>query len=168
MQPAMPKKCSDPRTFSIPCTIGKCNFDAMLDLGTSIIVMPSLVYRSLKLGALELTDIVSQLAKRSIAHLLGILEDVLVQVGDMIFPANFYMLDMKDELSSKGPTLILGRSFFKTTKTKIDVYSGTLSMEFGDNRVEYTIFEVVKHPTEKPFNFLFRLYGLPRSNLSRT
>ncbi|RDX75341.1 pol, partial [Mucuna pruriens] len=110
--------------------------------------MPSSVYKSLRLGALELTSIVIQLVNRSIAHPLGILEDVLVQVSNMIFPANFYVLDMKDELSSKGPTLILSRPFLKTSRTKIDVHAGTLSMEFGDNRVEHTIFEVMKHLIE--------------------
>ncbi|RDX84797.1 hypothetical protein CR513_34106, partial [Mucuna pruriens] len=109
----------------------------MLDLGTSINVMPSPVYKSF---------IVIQLENRSIAHLIGILEDVLVQVSDMIFLVDFYVLDMKDELSSKGPTLILGRLFLKTAKTKIDVHAKTLSMEFGVNKVE--IFEATKHPTK--------------------
>ncbi|RDX85535.1 hypothetical protein CR513_33263, partial [Mucuna pruriens] len=66
-----------------------------------------------------------------------ILEDVLVQVSDMIFPTDFYVLNLKDELSSKWPTLILGRPFIKTPKSKIDVHAGTLSMEFGNDRVEY-------------------------------
>ncbi|RDY05224.1 hypothetical protein CR513_10960, partial [Mucuna pruriens] len=136
IQPTIPKNCSDPSTFSVPCTIGKCSFDTMLDLGASTNVMPSLVYRSLRLGALEPTGIVIQLANKSNAHPLGILEDVLVQVSDMILPTDFYVLDIKEELFSKGPTLILGRPFLKTAKTKIDVHAGTLSMEFGDNRVD--------------------------------
>ncbi|RDY06199.1 hypothetical protein CR513_09842, partial [Mucuna pruriens] len=128
IQLAMLKKCSDLGTFFVPCTIGKHNFDATLNLGTLINVMPSSVYRSLRLSALEPTGIVIQLANRSIAHSHGILEDVLVQ----------------EDLSSKGPTLILHRPFLKTTKTKIDVHARTLSME-----VEYTIFEAMKHSTKK-------------------
>ncbi|RDY13639.1 hypothetical protein CR513_01397, partial [Mucuna pruriens] len=35
IQPAMPKKCKDLGTFTIPCTIGECTFvDAMLELGS--------------------------------------------------------------------------------------------------------------------------------------
>ncbi|RDX80795.1 hypothetical protein CR513_38612, partial [Mucuna pruriens] len=119
IQPTMPKKFSDsdPNTFSAPCIIGK----------------------SLILGALEPIGIVVQLANKSIAHLLGILKDMLVQT---------FVLDMKDELSSKGLTLILGKLLLKTTKTKINVHGGTLSMEFGDNRIEYTIFEAMKHSTK--------------------
>ncbi|RDY03861.1 hypothetical protein CR513_12503, partial [Mucuna pruriens] len=136
IHPTMPNKCS------------KYNFDAILDLGVSINFMLSSIYRYLRLDALELTGIVIQLANNNTAYPLGILEDMLVQVSDMIFLADFYVLNMKDELSSKGPTLILGRPFLKTTRTKIDVHGGTLSMEFDDNKVEYNIFEAMKHPIE--------------------
>ncbi|RDX89878.1 hypothetical protein CR513_28327, partial [Mucuna pruriens] len=64
------------------------------------------------------------------------MDDELLQVSDMIFPTNFYVLDMKNELSSKGPPLILGKPFLKTIRTKIDVHGG------------YNIFEAMKHPIE--------------------
>ncbi|RDY09185.1 hypothetical protein CR513_06490, partial [Mucuna pruriens] len=87
----VPKKCRDPGIFSVPCTIGECTFaDAMLDLGASINVMPASIYRSLNFGDLEPTGMTIQLANRSIVQPLGVLEDVLVQVNELIFPANFY------------------------------------------------------------------------------
>ncbi|RDY13941.1 hypothetical protein CR513_01063, partial [Mucuna pruriens] len=79
---------------------------------------------------------------------LGILKDVLVQVNELIFPTDFYVLDMEDETSGKGSTLILECQFFMTTRTKIDVHVRTLLMEFGDNQVQFNIFEVMKYPTE--------------------
>ncbi|RDY01346.1 hypothetical protein CR513_15344, partial [Mucuna pruriens] len=106
---ALPKKCRDPRIFSVPCTIGDCTFaDAMLDLGASINVMPTSIYKSLNCGDLEPTRMTIQLANRSVVQPLGILEDVLVQVDELIFPADFYVLDMEDETLGKGSTLILG------------------------------------------------------------
>ncbi|RDX60336.1 hypothetical protein CR513_61526, partial [Mucuna pruriens] len=145
----LPKKCRDPGIFSVPCTIGNCTFaDAMLDLGASINVMPASTYRSLNFGDLEPTGMTIQLANRSIVQPLGVLEDVLVQVNELIFPADFYVLDMEDETSGKGSTLILGRPFLMTARTKIDVHAGTLSMEFGDTLVQFNIFEAMKHPTE--------------------
>ncbi|RDY09407.1 hypothetical protein CR513_06223, partial [Mucuna pruriens] len=79
IQPTMTKKCRDPDIFTIPCTIGKCTFAyAMLDLGASINVMPSIVYRSLKFGDLEPTSVMIQLANISIVHPLGIIKDVMV------------------------------------------------------------------------------------------
>ncbi|RDX65188.1 hypothetical protein CR513_56170, partial [Mucuna pruriens] len=79
---------------------------------------------------------------------LGILEDVLVQVNKLVFPADFYVLDVEDNAFGKGSTLILGRPFFMTVRTKIDVHAGTLSMEFVDNLVQFNIFEAMKHPTK--------------------
>ncbi|RDY10970.1 hypothetical protein CR513_04433, partial [Mucuna pruriens] len=52
----LPKKCRDLEIFSVPCTIGECTFaDAMLDVGASINVMPTSVYKSLNFGDLEPT-----------------------------------------------------------------------------------------------------------------
>jgi len=71
---------------------------------------------------------------------LAVIEDVLVRVKDLIFPVDFYILDMENESSSHGSTLILERPFFMTARTKIDVHVGTLSMEFGDDAVHFNIF----------------------------
>ncbi|RDX74360.1 hypothetical protein CR513_45913, partial [Mucuna pruriens] len=110
--------------------------------------MPTSVYKSLNFGDLEPTGMTIQLANRSFMHPLGVLEDVLVQVNELIFPTDFHVLDMEDETFGKGSTLILGRPFFMTARTKIDVHVGTLSMEFGDNLVQFNIFEAMKHPTK--------------------
>ncbi|RDY01479.1 hypothetical protein CR513_15180, partial [Mucuna pruriens] len=146
---ALPKKCKDPGIFLVPCTIGECTFvDAMLDLGASINVIPTP-----KLWCLEPTGMTIQLTNRSIIQPLGVLEDVLVQVNELIFPADFYVLDMEDETSKKGSTLILGRPFLMTDKTKIDVHVGTLLMEFGDTLVQFNIFEAMKHSIEDHWPF---------------
>ncbi|RDY14442.1 hypothetical protein CR513_00486, partial [Mucuna pruriens] len=55
---------------------------------------------------------------------------------------------MEDEASAKGSALILGRPFFMAAKTKIDVHVRTLSMEFGDNMVQFNICEAMKYPAE--------------------
>ena len=137
----LPQKCKDPGTFSVPCTIGDCTFtDAMLDLGASINVMHTSVYKSLHLCDLKPIIDVIHLANRSVVIPLGVIEDVLVQVKDLIFPVDFYILDMENESSNHGSTLILGRPFLMTARTEIDVHAGTLSMEFGDDVVHFNIF----------------------------
>ncbi|RDX98048.1 hypothetical protein CR513_19092, partial [Mucuna pruriens] len=133
---ALPKKCRDPRIFSVPCTIGECTFaNAMLDLGPSINVILASIYRALNFGDLEPTRMTIQLANKSIVQPLGVLEDVLVQVNELIFPTDFYVLDMEDETSGKESTLILGRPFLMTARTKIDVHAEMISMEFSDTLV---------------------------------
>ncbi|RDY06529.1 hypothetical protein CR513_09463, partial [Mucuna pruriens] len=65
--------------------------------------MPMSIYISLNFGDLEPTEMTIQLAKISVVQPLGVLKDVLVQVNELIFPTNFYALDMKDETSGKDP-----------------------------------------------------------------
>ncbi|XP_061339424.1 uncharacterized protein LOC133286093 [Gastrolobium bilobum] len=134
----MPEKCNDPGMFTIPCLIGNYKFDdCMLDLGASINVMPKFVYDSLGLGPLHVTAVVIQLANRSSSHLTGLIKDVLVMVNELIFSPN-----------SRLP-IILGRPFIKTATTKIDVYTHTLSLEFDDSIVHFSIFDAMKHSRVK-------------------
>ncbi|KAK4265514.1 hypothetical protein QN277_026560 [Acacia crassicarpa] len=56
---------------------------------------------------------------------------------------------MEDESSSSRSPIILRRPFMKTARTKIDVHSSTLSMEFGDISVNFNIFDAMKHPREE-------------------
>ncbi|XP_073131691.1 uncharacterized protein [Henckelia pumila] len=65
---------------------------AMLDLGASINVIPYSIYCALNLGPLKETRVVIQLADRSNAYPEGVVEDVLVQVKELIFPADLYIL----------------------------------------------------------------------------
>ena len=112
--PQIPEKCKDPGTFSIPCIIGNSKFDnAMLDLGASVSVMPLSIFNSLSLGPLQSTDVVIHLANRSVAYPVGFIEDVLVRVGELIFPVDFYILNMEDGFSQGSVPIILGRPFMQ-------------------------------------------------------
>ncbi|KAL2243765.1 UNVERIFIED_CONTAM: Transposon Ty3-G Gag-Pol polyprotein [Sesamum indicum] len=133
-QRKLPPKCKDPGTFSIPCKIGMIGIKkAMCDLGASINVMPLTIFESLKVGPLKETGVVIQLADRSVVYPEGVLEDVLVQVNELVFPADFYVLDMREDNSPNSTSILLGRPFLKTARTKIDVHSGSLTMEFDDS-----------------------------------
>src|SRR3954471_11631512 len=54
-----------------------------------------------------------------------------------------------DKNKSCSNTIILGRPFMKTAKTKVDVDDGTMSMEFGDIVAKFNIFDAMKHPVEE-------------------
>ncbi|XP_057802485.1 uncharacterized protein LOC131017780 isoform X2 [Salvia miltiorrhiza] len=144
LQRKLPQKCRDPGMFTIPCIIGNKTVErAMLDLGASINVMPYSMYKDLQLGPLKDTRVIIQLADRSTAYPEGVVEDVLVKVNDLIFPVDFYIVDMDD--SAKQSLILLGRPFMKTAKAKIDVDSGMLSFEFDGDVVTFNIFEAMKH-----------------------
>ncbi|XP_027151795.1 uncharacterized protein LOC113766400 [Coffea eugenioides] len=126
LQRKLPPKCGDPGMFMIPCKIGNTPIrKAMLDLGASINVMPKTIFTSLNLGPLKETAIIIQLVDRTNAYPEGLVEDVLVQVNELVFPADFYILDMRDEKSLNPSPILLGRPFLSTARTKIDVNEGT-------------------------------------------
>ncbi|XP_027156892.1 uncharacterized protein LOC113758056 [Coffea eugenioides] len=142
LQRKLPPKCEDPDMFTIPCKIGNTPIrKAMLDLGASINVMPKTIFASLNLGPLKETAIIIQLTDRTNAYPEGLVEDVLVQVNELVFPADFYILDMGDEKSLNPSPILLGRPFLSTVRTKIDVNEGTFSMKFDGETVNFNIFE---------------------------
>nr|XP_012466334.1 unnamed protein product [Gossypium raimondii] len=128
---------------------------AILDLGASINVMPRSIYDRVQLGALKDTGLIIQLADRSNAHPDGVLEDVLVQVNELVFPADFYVLDMGASDNSVDVPLLLGRPFHKTARTKIDVHKGNLTMEFDGEIIKFNIFDAMRYPTD--INSVFTL-----------
>ncbi|XP_010246599.1 PREDICTED: uncharacterized protein LOC104589861 [Nelumbo nucifera] len=145
----LPEKHADPYMFTLPCVIGNKRIErAMLDLGASINVMPYSIYCALNLGPLKEIGVVIQLADRSNAYPEGIVEDVLVHVNDLIFPADFYILKMEEDTITSSAPLLLGRPFMNTAKIKIDVDEGTLSVEFDGEIVKFNIFEAMKYPNE--------------------
>ncbi|XP_071933992.1 uncharacterized protein [Coffea arabica] len=130
LQRKLPPKCGDPGMFTIPCRIGNTLIGkAMLDLGASINVMPKSIYASLNLGPLKETGIIIQLADRTNAYPDGLIEDVLVKINELVFPADFYVLDMEDEHSRDPSPVLLGRPFLSTARTKIDVNKGRDELE---------------------------------------
>ncbi|KAK4401042.1 hypothetical protein Sango_1210300 [Sesamum angolense] len=97
---------------------------------------------------LESQGVVIQLADRSIAYPVGVLEDILVQVNELIFPADFYVLDMTENTSPNSTSILLGRPFLKTSKTKIDVDARILSMEFDNEVVSFNIGGVTQNSSD--------------------
>jgi len=59
---------------------------ALCDLGSSVSLIPYLIFKRLGLGEFRPTSISLQLADRSIIYPLGILEDVPIKVGDFYVP----------------------------------------------------------------------------------
>ena len=90
--------------------------------------MPYSIYASLNLGPLEETGIIIQLADRSNIRPKGIVEDVLVQIENLVFLADFYVIEMGHDVSPNSTPILVGRPFLKTAQTKIDVHNGSLSM----------------------------------------
>ncbi|XP_016500138.1 uncharacterized protein LOC107818610 [Nicotiana tabacum] len=118
------EKLSDPRSFTIPCTIGNYAFaKALCDLGASINLMPLAIYKKLGIRRARPTSMLRHMVDRTVKRPSGILDDVLVQVGKFVFPADFVILDCRID---KEILIILGRPFFPTRRSLIDCETGEL------------------------------------------
>ncbi|CAN6685860.1 unnamed protein product [Malus baccata var. baccata] len=72
----------------------------------------------------------------------------VVKVNHLIFPADFYVLEMDKSDHTPSLPILLGRPFMKTARTKIDVFNGTLSMEFDGEVVNFNLSDSIKYPSE--------------------
>ncbi|XP_070003177.1 uncharacterized protein [Nicotiana sylvestris] len=90
------EKLSDPGSFIIPCIIGNFAFaKALCDRGAIINLMPRAIYKRLGIGRARLASMLLQLADRTVKQPSGILDDMFIQVGKFVFPADFVILDCK-------------------------------------------------------------------------
>ena len=125
---------------------------ALLDLGTSVNLLPYSVYKQLGLGELKPTSITLSLADRFVTIPRGMIEDVLVQV-DKFYPVDFIVLDT--DLVAKGTNyipIILGRPFLATSNAIINYRNGVMQLTFGNMTLELNIFYMCNkqfHPGEE-------------------
>ncbi|XP_049372496.1 uncharacterized protein LOC125837407 [Solanum verrucosum] len=106
--------------------------------------MPLSLYLKLGLGSPKRTIVILQLADRSIAKPEGVVEDVLVQVGSLIFPVDFVVLDFEPDIKV---SFILGRPFLSTGRALIDVATGQLTMRAHDKVKVFDVYRALKLPS---------------------
>ncbi|GJT54182.1 reverse transcriptase domain-containing protein [Tanacetum coccineum] len=72
---------------------------SLVDLGASASVMPLSTYLNLGLGELAHTKLTVELADRTVKHPRGIAKNVLVGIGKFVFPVDFIILEMPEDIN---------------------------------------------------------------------
>ncbi|XP_049394594.1 uncharacterized protein LOC125858852 [Solanum stenotomum] len=145
IQNRLPTKLKDPGSCIVQITIGQSvHARGLCDLGASINLMPLSLYQKLGLGSPKRTTVILQLANRSIARPEGVVEDVLVQVGSLIFPVDFVVLDFEPDYEVP---FILGQPFLATGRALIDVAASQLTMRAHDKVEVFDVYRVLKLPS---------------------
>ncbi|KAL1569734.1 hypothetical protein AAHA92_01175 [Salvia divinorum] len=145
----LPSKRADPGMFTLPITIGDVKVEhAMCDLGASINVLPYSVYTKLVGARLVQTKVVIQLAERSCINPVGVLENMIVKVHDFLYPADFHVIKMSEDVSAESSGVLLGRPFLRTAKTLIDVCEGTICLDYHGKKYTFSIDEAMKKPMD--------------------
>ncbi|GJW71285.1 reverse transcriptase domain-containing protein [Tanacetum coccineum] len=109
---------------------------ALADLGASINLMPLSVWKKLSLSELTLTRMTLELANRSVAYPIGVVEDVFVKVGKFHFLADFVVVDY--HVDPRVP-LILRRPFLRTARALIDVHGEELTLRVNDEAITFKV-----------------------------
>ncbi|GJU47355.1 retrovirus-related pol polyprotein from transposon TNT 1-94 [Tanacetum coccineum] len=100
--------------------------------------MPLSTYLNLVLGELAHTKLTVELADRTVKHPKGIAENVLVGIGKFVFPVDFIILDIPEDVNVP---LILERPFLSTAHAKVDVFKRKITLRVGDEKI---IFKSIK------------------------
>ncbi|XP_016199673.1 uncharacterized protein LOC107640683 [Arachis ipaensis] len=136
----IPKKCNDPDLCLVTCVIGGMEFmDCMCDLGACVSIMPLPIYEKLNLSPLKRSGARFVLADKSIVLVVGIAENVLVNIQGLLFLVDFHILETPPIDSNKPSSLLLRRPFLKTSRFKLDAYSGAYSFEADGKVVKFTL-----------------------------
>ena len=95
-------KYKDSRCLIISIIIGATRIEnSLLDLGTSVNLLPYSMYQQLGLGELKPTNITLQLVFKSTRVPRGMVEDVLIQVDKFYFLEDFIILDTQPISNTK-------------------------------------------------------------------
>nr|GEV18132.1 hypothetical protein [Tanacetum cinerariifolium] len=106
-----------------------------LILRAIIIVTPLLTYLNLGLGELAHTKLTVELADMTMKYPKGIADNVLVGIGKFVFPIDFIILYMPEDIKV---LLILERPFLSIARAKIDVYKRKITLRVGEERIIFT------------------------------
>ncbi|MCH93279.1 hypothetical protein A2U01_0014227, partial [Trifolium medium] len=148
VQRKLPQKQKDPGSFTIPCSIGNLHIGrALCDLGSSVNLMSLSMMKHIPGAVAKPTTMQLSLADRSITFPYGILHDVLVRCADFVFPADFVILDIEENVEVP---LLLGRPFLATGRTLIDVERGELMLRLDEEQVCFKVFEAIKSHGKTP------------------
>ncbi|XP_021744023.1 uncharacterized protein LOC110710075 [Chenopodium quinoa] len=116
------------------------------ELPENVSLMPLSMAKRLNLGEISPTKMSIQLADRSVKVPLGVLKDIPIQVGKVLVPCDFVIMEMDEDF--KIP-IILGRPFLKTAGVNIDMKQGRLTLHVGHERISFSFPETLNDPMVK-------------------
>ncbi|KAL7600940.1 hypothetical protein Lser_V15G25757 [Lactuca serriola] len=127
----------DPGCLTLPCEFGNnLKTYAPADYGASINLMPYSFYHKLNIKKMKDTKMTIHMANRSVNHPRGIVEDILVKIGKFVFPVDFVVMDMKEDVNVP---IILGRPLLNTTRALVDVRESELTLRVGDEEETFVV-----------------------------
>ncbi|XP_016173218.1 uncharacterized protein LOC107615688 [Arachis ipaensis] len=147
IQKWLPPKLKDPGNFILSCIIGNVTLEkALCDLGASINLIPLSLMKKLSIDKVRPTRMSLQMVDRSLKIPNRVVENLLVKIGEFIFPNDFVILDIEEEGHN---SIILGRPFLATARAIIDIEKGEMTLRVHGEKMIINVFKAMQHPPEK-------------------
>ncbi|XP_071704562.1 uncharacterized protein [Rutidosis leptorrhynchoides] len=128
-----PEKLGESGSITVSCSFNNSRIhQALADTGSRINLMPYSLYKRLGLGELTPTRMSICLVDSSFNYPMGIAENIPVKIDKFTFPANFVILELKE--NDKIP-IILGRPFLRTAAFEFQMQTNTYSLGIGNDRI---------------------------------
>jgi len=132
---SLQEKMGDPGRPVIPIYIGCHSFpEAICDFGASVNIMPKVIYEKILNDFLLYTNMCLQLVDQSICYPEGVLEEVVIRVGQSYVPIDFVV--METGVDEKAP-IILGRPFLCTIKAIIYAEHAKIVLSIKDKKERF-------------------------------
>ena len=94
-----------------------------------------------------------QLADHSITRPYRVIEDVLVKVKHLIFPSDFVVIDIEEDVDIP---FILGHLFMSIASCVVDMGKKMLQMGIEDHKISFDLFHEDKEPPDR--NVCFKVH----------
>ncbi|XP_057739966.1 uncharacterized protein LOC130957086 [Arachis stenosperma] len=110
-------------------------------------MMPLSLMKRLQINEMKSTDVVIELADKTQKQAEGVVENVLVKVGNYFLPTDFVVLDMEE---SYLHPIMLGRPFLATARALIDVEQRELILRIHDEHLILNDFKPTLESVSEP------------------
>ncbi|XP_059295681.1 uncharacterized protein LOC132049024 [Lycium ferocissimum] len=122
----------DPGAFAIPYSVGHHDSaGALYDNGASINLMPLVIYKQSGLGMPRPTTMRLHMVDRSIKRPVGVVDDVLVRVGEFLLLIGFVILYC---VIDRDISIILGKPFLTTGRALMNSEKNKIKFHVNDER----------------------------------
>lgn len=98
--------------------------------------MPYSFYEKLESLKLKPTRMATHMADSSITYRRGIVEDLLVSVGEYTFSVDFFVLDMKEE---EGWPMILRKPFLSIAHYLVDIHNSKHTLSVREEKITFGV-----------------------------
>ena len=129
-------KATDTGKLVVRCSFGSTSYFGLFNIGSSISVVPytlyAKIYDEISPCTLEPTDVVIKLTDKTERKLCGILEDINIIIGSLIYPIDITVIMISED---KDCPIVFGTTFLNVAGAHIK--KKFISMKWGDGMIKF-------------------------------